>query len=67
MYSYEIDALIAGRSEISAEEYKEITDLNKNPQVVHIQYNPFNGKHCIWTNDGYAWSINVTPMIPKES
>lgn len=67
MYSYEIDALIGGRSEISADEYREVSDLKHNPQIDHIQYNPFNGMHCMWTNDGYSWSFKVVPMVSKES
>lgn len=61
VYSYEIEQIIKGRKIISSDEYKEISNLRKNPQIDHIIYDSFSNTHKVWTTDGYYWEFQVAP------
>ena len=60
MYSWEIDNILKDYNyNIPASVYIEVTDINKNPQVGHVEYSPWSDSFIVWTNDGYNWSFKV--------
>lgn len=60
MYSYEIDNYLRNRNwNITISEYLEICNLDMNPQISQIKYNPFQNNFTIWTNDNWNWTFTV--------
>ena len=55
MYSEEIKKLLELRNNIIS--YKEYIEIVKSPQIDHIKYD--KGSFKIWTNDGYAFRLNL--------
>ena len=60
MYSYEIKQFIHDRKGVlSREEYLEITDTVKNPQICAMKYNTYDDTYEVTTNDGYFFKFMV--------
>lgn len=60
MYSHEIKQFLYERNNVlSKEEFLEITDLNKNPQIKSMKYDTSDDMHEIVTNDGYYFKFMV--------
>ena len=60
MYSYEIKQFLHERNNIlSREEFLEITDINRNPQIVSMKYDTVEDKYEIVTSDGYFFKFMV--------
>lgn len=60
MFSTEIHLFLESKNyNLSKDEYLDITDLKKNPQISHIKYDPFNNTFFIETKDEYSWIIRV--------
>ncbi len=58
MYSWEIDKIIKEKNyELSKEEYFEISDHKKSPQISMIIYDLKHDVITISTDDGYSWPI----------
>ena len=60
MYSYEIKAYIEERKHVlNREEFLEITDINRNPQIQSMKYNTYDDTYEMVTNDGYFFKFMV--------
>lgn len=60
MYSYEIKQFLHERNGIlSREEFLEITDTERNPQIKSMKYNTADDTYELVTNDGYFFSFMV--------
>ena len=60
MYSWEIEKLLQMRNYlIEGQEYIEISDIKKNPQINRVKYDPYNDDFEIWTNDNYDFKFKV--------
>lgn len=60
MYSYEIDNYLRSRNwNITTSEYLEICDLNRNPQISRVSYNPFQNNFTICTSDNWNWTFTL--------
>ena len=60
MYSWEINNVIERKSGvISPQEYLQITDIRKNPQISRVKYNPYDDSFFIATTDGFNWTVKV--------
>ena len=60
MYSYEIKAFIEKRNHVlNHEEFLEITDIERNPQIQSMKYNTFDDTYELVTNDGYFFKFMV--------
>ncbi len=60
MYSYEIKQFLYDRNNVlSRDEYLEITDLSKNPQIREMKYNTFDDTYEVTTSDGYFFKFMV--------
>lgn len=60
MYSWEIDKKIKQyNSQLPSSIYLEISNVDKNPQIDHIEYNAYSESFTMWTNDGWCWSFQV--------
>lgn len=60
MYSWEINNFISSKhNTLTSNEYIEISDISKNPQISRIKYDPFKNEFNIWTDDNYHWTISV--------
>ena len=60
MYSYEIKQFLHECNNIlSREEFLEITDINRNPQIVSMKYDTVEDKYEIVTSDGYFFKFMV--------
>lgn len=60
MYSYEIKTFIEKRNHIlSQEEFLEVTDINRNPQIKSIKYDTKEDKMELVTTDGYFFKFMV--------
>lgn len=58
MYSYEIDQTLNSQSyNISPETYIHI--CKTSPQIIRIEYKPYEDNFNIWTNDNYNWTFKV--------
>ena len=60
MFSWEIDKLLRKSNFcISRDEYREITNVRINTQIVRIKYNPYSDNFLMETNDGYGWKFRI--------
>lgn len=60
MYSYEIKLFLDERNHVlSREEYLELTDVQKNPQIKSMKYDTSNDNYEIVTSDGYDFTFMV--------
>lgn len=60
MYSYEIKQYLYERNNVlSRDEYLELTDLGKNPQIKSMKYDTSNDTYEIVTSDGYFFKFLV--------
>lgn len=60
MFSDEIQKYLEMKNYIlTNEEYVYITNLNNNPQINHIKFNPFENTFLIETKDNYSWIVRV--------
>ena len=60
LYSWEIEKLLQMRNYlIEVQEYIEISDIKKNPQINRVKYDPYNDDFEIWTNDNYDFKFKV--------
>lgn len=60
MYSWGIqEKLESWNYNIPLSCYDEICDVNNNPQISRIKYEPFGGYYEIWTEDGYYWKFTI--------
>ena len=60
MYSWEISKLLLDNNYvISEDDYKKISAINNNPQIIDIKYDAFSDLFSISTSDGYFWSFSV--------
>ena len=67
MFSWEIDKLLRKSNFcISRDEYREITNVRVNTQIVHIKYNPYSDDFLMETNDGYGWEFRITYKPAKS-
>lgn len=58
MYSYEInDKLKSENYNINPDTYIHI--CKTSPQILRVNYEPFDENFSIWTNDNYCWTFRV--------
>lgn len=60
VYSWEIDQKIKYFNyNLPSSVYIEISDVNKNSQIGHIEYDSWSNSFTIWTKDGWNWRFQV--------
>ena len=60
MYSWELQRELEKYNyNIPLSCYREICDIEKNPQIARIKYEPFDSYFEMWTNDGFSWRFKV--------
>lgn len=68
MYSWEIDKIIKENNyEATRDLLKIILDVDANPQIDHIIFNPESDIFDIWTNDCYYWHIKFKEEIKEKT
>ena len=60
MFSWEIQKLLELRQYLlTVQEYIEISDIKKNPQIKRVHYEPFEDSFYIDTDDNYNFKFKV--------
>lgn len=60
MFSHELDSYISQRNyTLTPQEGLFVTDVKQHPQINHIKFDPYNGRHDIWTSDGWSWNVKI--------
>lgn len=60
MYSFEIDNYLKSRNyNISFDEYRFISDIEKSPQICRISYNSMDNSYIMYTKDNYIWKFYI--------
>ena len=60
MYSWEINQILERNNFVICEEdYKDISNVIENPQIINVRYDTFNDSFRISTKDGYLWDFKV--------
>lgn len=66
MYPWELKKFIEDRnSYIGGDDLIKATSIEENPQLVGIEYKPFDNKYYMWDNDGNSYEF--TPMPYEEA
>ena len=64
MYSYEIDNYLKERNYyLNSNEVLLITNIELNPQISRITYNPEYNFYEMYTYDGYYFKFGVKPYV----
>lgn len=67
MYSYEIKLFLDERNHVlSREEFLELTDVQKNPQIKSMKYDTSNDNYEIVTSDGYYFTFIKTRKNTRD-
>lgn len=66
MYPWELKKFIEDRnSYVGGDDLIKVTSIEENPQLVRIEYKPFENKYYMW--DGEGNNYNFTPMPYEEA
>ena len=60
IYSYEIDYYLRSRNWLlTRDEYLYVSDVQNNPQISKLKYNPYDNSLYLETEDGYNWIFRL--------
>jgi len=63
MYSWEIQQLLELRQYLlTVQEYLEISNIQNNPQLKEVKYDPYQDSFEIWTKDDYYFKFKVKKL-----
>ena len=66
MYPWELKKFIEERNfYLGGDDLTKATSTKENPQLIGIQYKPFENRYYMWDNEGNTYSF--TPMPYKEA
>lgn len=60
LYSWEIEKLLQMKNYLlEVQEYLEISDIKKNPQITRVKYDAYQDSFSIETGDNYNFNFKV--------
>lgn len=66
MYPWELERFIRERNYyLGGDDLMKATSIQENPQLIGIEYKPFDNKYYMWDNEGNTY--NFTAMPYKEA
>lgn len=66
MYPWELEQFIRERNYyLGGDDLIKATSIQENPQLIGIQYKPFENKYYMWDGEGNTYSL--TPMPYTEA
>lgn len=67
MYPWELKQFIEERNYyIGGDDLIKVTSKKENPQLIGIQYKPFENKYYMWDNEGNVYEFTPMPYTEAE-
>lgn len=62
MYPWELERFICERNYcLGGDDLMKATSIQENPQLIGIEYKPFDNKYYMWDNEGNTYSFTAMP------